>query len=182
MEKLFEKPRSFFSSNYPDSFVSPRSMHPSLFYVLPHFINLGARFYLRGAVTLCVTKTLNHCLNLQLSPNARTNRVTEVRNQNSIEMIQNSNSCDQGPDCSVQEFQHLSTYCQVHVSSYSHVPSCPRHKPRQTSLTHYLFFHKIILTEQIKSYARLLISVSFMRRRNTRIGEEDGYIRRKYEQ
>jgi hypothetical protein len=54
-------------------------------------------------VTPCIIETLNHCLNLQLSPNARTNRVIEVQNQNSSENIENSNSCDRGPDDSVQE-------------------------------------------------------------------------------
>jgi hypothetical protein len=41
---------------------------------------------------------------MQLSPNARTDRVTEVRNQNSSEKIENSNSYDRGIDGSVQEF------------------------------------------------------------------------------
>jgi hypothetical protein len=44
----------------------------------------------RADVTPYVTETLNHCLNPQLTHNARTNRVTEVRNQNSSEKIKNT--------------------------------------------------------------------------------------------
>jgi hypothetical protein len=42
-----------------------------------------------------VMETLNHCLNPQLSSNTRTNRGIEVRNQNSSEKIENSNSYDE---------------------------------------------------------------------------------------
>jgi hypothetical protein len=41
----------------------------------------------RPIVTPHDTETLSHCLNPRLSPNARTNRVTEVQNQNSVKRL-----------------------------------------------------------------------------------------------
>jgi hypothetical protein len=59
-EKPHGRPRSFPPFNGPDTLLSPRSMHPSLFLcVFPPFINLGTRFHLRGrAVTSRVSETL----------------------------------------------------------------------------------------------------------------------------
>jgi hypothetical protein len=85
LHKLHQRPRefSFQSSWIPILPVKVFIVFVRSFLVAPPLLSKSRmRFLLRGrVVTLCVTKTPNHYLNLWLNPKVRTNQVTKVWNQ-----------------------------------------------------------------------------------------------------